>query len=65
MKPKEINTDNQALLLEAWFLRGFPREKQEVKTLLYGELCGYVHYPLSPPEDKSALQSQSPLQLQS
>lgn len=40
MKPKEINTDNQALLLAAWFLRGFPREKQEDKTLLYSELDG-------------------------
>lgn len=26
MKLKEINTDNQALLLDAWFLRGFQGE---------------------------------------
>jgi hypothetical protein len=31
---KEINTDNQALLVDAWFLRGGPREKQEVKTFM-------------------------------
>lgn len=45
---KKLKLDNQALLLAAWFLRGFPKRNREVKYLIYRSLVVMVHNPLSP-----------------
>jgi len=45
--------DNQAPLLAAWFLRGFPGEKIDNKFLIYIELSRQVSRPLSPPDSIS------------
>ena len=48
--------DNQAPLLAAWFLRGFPEEKIDTKHLIYMELNRQVSRPLSPqPNEKPSL----------
>ena len=46
---RKLKLDNQALLLAAWFLRGFPKRNREVKYLIYRSLVVMVHNPHSPP----------------
>ena len=47
---RKLKLDNQALLLAAWFLRGFPKRNREVKYLIYRSLVVMVHNPHSPPK---------------
>jgi len=45
---RKLKLDNQALLLAAWFLRGFPKRNWKAKYLIYRSLVVMVHNPLSP-----------------
>jgi hypothetical protein len=51
---RKLKLDNQALLLAAWFLRGFPKRNWKAKYLIYRSLVVMVHNPLSPHKKSNA-----------